>query len=74
MSYQKKRVNSPCLAYKVSDCAIFFKIACYRSEWLGCRFLFLPAHSIYGFSKKLEIQDLKKIKNFLIYKPCLKMS
>lgn len=33
----------------------FFKIACYRSEWLCCRFLFLPAHSIYGFSKKLNI-------------------
>ena len=36
----------------------FFKIACYRSEWLGCRFLFLPAHSIYGFSKELEIRAI----------------
>ena len=25
MSYQKKRVNSPCWAYKVSDCAIFLQ-------------------------------------------------
>ena len=36
----------------------FFKIACYRSEWLGCRFLFLPAHSIYGFNKKLEVRAI----------------
>ena len=28
------------------------KIACHRTEWLGFRFLFLPAYSIYFFRKK----------------------
>jgi len=27
----------------------FFKIACHRSKWLGCRLLFLPADLIYYF-------------------------
>ena len=66
MSYQKKRVNSvdsEAIELRIQCIRLrdFFKIACYRSEWLGCRFLFLPAHSIYGFSKKLDICTIKKI-------------
>ena len=29
------------------------KIACHDTEWLGCRFLFLLAYSIYFFSIKI---------------------
>ena len=42
MSYQKKRVNSPCLAYKVSDCAIFSKSLAIAQNGSVAAFFFFP--------------------------------
>ena len=58
MSYQKKRVNSPCLAYKVLDCAIFSKSLAIAQNGSVAAFFFFPLIQFMDSVKKTEIQAI----------------